>query len=314
MRGKYMAFGLTIDSPLPLPEAFPVSQDTPADVTIAIDTVVEDFVTDDGYVYARENRSWWHSMTRSRMLFNCKAGLFDIRNGCEITVQLYPDADMENAKIFLLGSAMGALQIQRGYIPLHGGAVVTQNGAMIITGGQSAGKSTMTSAFVHNRYRYITDDVSSIFIENGQAYITPAYPQRKLVRNACAPLGYDPQDLILVDRERDKLAVRDRGNWYSEPANLSIIIELHPETPENSVSVEQVTGHPRLDCVIRNLYRKWMHIPGGDMAPTDFKKILTIAAQTDIYRVYVPRDLARIALIARDIADALEKYKPGVRI
>ena len=231
MSGKYLAFGLTIDSPFPLPEALPVKQETSADVTVAIGTATEDFAADDEFSYARENRTWWHSeMTHSRTLFNCKSGLFDIRGGSEIIIQLYPDADMENVKIFLLGSAMGAVQAQRGRIPIHGGAVATKNGAVIITGNQSAGKSTMTSAFVYNGYKYLTDDVSSISIEDGRVRIIPAFPQRKLVRDACAPLGYDPDDLILVDSERDKLAIRDRDNWQDEPIVLSAIIELYRET------------------------------------------------------------------------------------
>jgi len=302
-----MAFGLIIDSPFPLPEALPVKQETHADVTVTIGTAGKDFVTDDGFADARENRTWWHNTSmHSRTMFNCKSGLFDIRGGNEVIIQLYPDADMENVKIFLLGSAMGAVQAQRGRIPIHGGAVVTQNGAAIITGNQSAGKSTMTSAFVHNGYKYLTDDVSSMSIEDGRVEIVPAYPQRKLVRDACAPLGYDPDDLILVDRERDKLAVRDRDNWQSEPIVLSVIIELYHETVEKNVSIEPVTGREKLNAVFRNLYRFWMHLPGEGIEPVVFKKMLTIAAQADIYRVGVPRDIERITHYAQDIAIALK--------
>jgi len=302
-----MAFGLIIDSPFPLPEALPVNRETQADVTVAIGTATEDFAADDEFSYARENRTWWHSeMTHSRTLFNCKSGLFDIRGGSEIIIQLYPDADMENVKIFLLGSAMGAVQAQRGRIPIHGGAVATKNGAVIITGNQSAGKSTMTSAFVYNGYKYLTDDVSSISIEDGRVRIIPAFPQRKLVRDACAPLGYDPDDLILVDSERDKLAIRDRDNWQDEPIVLSAIIELYRETEENNVSVELVTGREKLNAVFRNLYRFWMHVPGEGIEPAVFKEMLTIAAQADIYRAGVPRDIERITHFAQDIAVALK--------
>ena len=306
-----MAFGLIIDSPFPLPEALPVKQDTPPDVTVTIGTAAEDYIATDGFTYARENRTWWyHATSYSRTLFNCQSGLFDIRGGNEIIIQLYPDADMENVKIFLLGSAMGAVQAQRGRIPIHGGAVVTQNGAAIITGNQNAGKSTMTSAFVHNGYKYLTDDVSSISIEDGRVEIIPAYPQRKLVRDACISLGYDPDGLILVDSERDKLAIRERDNWQYTPIVLSAIIELYHETVENNVSAELVTGREKLNTVFRNLYRSWMHTPGEGIEPADFKKMLTIAAQADIYRVGVPRDIGRITDFAQDIAIALKLTPP----
>ena len=307
MRSKYMAFGFVIDSPVPMPEAFPADQGTAADVLITEGTAGLGFPKDDLYAKAREKRLWWRGiLADGRTLFNCLSGLFEIRNGNEIIMQLYPDADMEKARIFLLGSAMGAIQIQRGRIPVHGGAVMTSRGAMIITGGQGAGKSTMTSAFVHNGYKYLTDDVSSISIENGKALIVPAYPQRKLVRDACAPLGFDPQSLILVDGDRDKLAIRDRNNWQSSKTALSMIIVLTPEAGENAVSVELLTGRAKLECAVQNLYRMWMHYPGGSLAPTEFKKILVIAAQADVYRVRVPRSIDRITSISKEIAAALE--------
>ena len=311
MRNKYEVFGLVIESPIHLPEARQVEQDVQVDITINTTATIEELPTDEFFLQARKTRSWWQATpTRSQIIFNCNAGLFDIQNGTDIYIDLYPDANQETAKIFLLGSAMGAVQIQRGRIPIHGGAVVTPTGAMIITGGQGSGKSTMTSAFVHNGYKYITDDVSSIIIENEKASIIPAYPQRKLVRDACLPLGYDPEKLIQVDSGRDKFAIRELDNWQNEKINLSSIIELYPDTQGDKIKVESITGHQRLNFIFKNLYRAWMHYSDGDvMPPADLKKILIIASQTDIYRISVPRDITRIAEIAQNISVALEEYK-----
>ena len=303
--GRYLAFGLLIDSPIPLPEASPAGRDTPADVTVTLGEPGGGLPDDSSFIKAREKRTWWFGMPGATcMIFNCPSGLYVIKNGNEIFISLYPDADMELAKIYLLGSAMGAIQVQRGRIPVHGGVVSTPRGAMIITGGQGVGKSTMTSAFVHNGYSYLSDDVSSVSIENGHARVFPAYPQRKLIRDACAPLGYVPDDLILVDEKRDKFAVRDRDNWQSEPADLWAIIELYP-VEGGRVTVSPVTGHKKLAGVTRNLYRMWMHLPGGEMKPEVFKKVLTIASQAEEYRVEVPRDIENIAGIAGDISAAL---------
>ena len=307
MGDKYLIFGLVTDCLIPLPEAFPARPDAATDVTIICGTAGEGFQTDDSFKQAREKRYWWQGMqAENRMIFNCQAGLFEIRDGNTIIMQLYPDADNELAKIFLLGSAMGAIQVQRGRIPVHGGAIFTSNGAVIITGGQGAGKSTMTSAFVHNGYPYLTDDVSSVSFEDDNAIIFPAYPQRKLVRDACASLGYTPDDLILVDSGRDKFAVRDKENWCMEPTRLWAIAELFPIGKDEVVSVSRVKGRDMLDCVARNLYRLWMHMPDGGMKPGVFKKILNIAGQTEVYRVGVPRDIGNIAGIAQDIASELK--------
>ena len=301
-----MAFGLVIDSPITLPEAYPAKPGVPVDVTVLLGDSGHEHPADSMFIEARENKYWWQSMPdEDHTLFNCAAGLFEISNGNEIIAQLYPDAEKELAKIYLLGSAMGAVQIQRGRIPIHGGAVDTQNGAMIITGSQGSGKSTMTSAFVHNGFKYLTDDVSSVSLESGQAEVIPAYPQRKLVRDACAPLGYSPDDLIMVDSDRDKFAVRDLENWRMDPSRLWAIAELYPVGENEKVTVIPITGHDSLAYVMRNLYRMWMHVPGGALKPEVFKKILTIAAQVNVFKVEVPREIGNITGIAEDIASAL---------
>ena len=307
MGGKYIAFGLTIDSPIPLPEALPAGPGALADVVVNCGEPAGELQKDSNFDRVREKRLWWQGIPdENHMLINTKSGLFEIKNGNEINICLYPDVDMEQARVYLLGSAMGAVQVQRGRIPIHGGAVAAARGVMIITGVQGAGKSTMTSAFVRNGFSYLTDDVSSVSLENGRAIVVPAYPQRKLVRDACAPLGYVPGDLVLVDGSRDKFAVRDRDSWRPANAELWGIIELYPAGEGEGVTVSPVVGHSKLACVTRNLYRMWMHLPGGAIKPEVFKKILTIAAQAEIYRVRVPRDVASIAGIAREISSKLK--------
>jgi len=304
--GKYLAFGLVVESPVDLPEAAEAIDGAVTDVMVVIGDAGQGFVGDEIFHEARAERCWWHKMSGdNHTMFNCPVGLYEIKNGREIVIQPYPDGDEEILKIYLLGSAMGAIQVQRGRIPLHGGAVVTSRGAMVITGSQGAGKSTMTSAFVHLGYRFITDDVSSIVISDGQAMIVPAYPQRKLTGDALAPFGYDPDLLPVVDKDRDKYGIRDRENWQRDPVRLSTVIELSPDMEGQGVSAELVTGHDKLSYVMRNIYRGWMHVPGSSMSPHEFKKLLTIAAQADIYRVGVPRGIEHISDISRDIADAL---------
>ena len=307
MSDRYYAFGLTIDSPIRLPEAAAADDGVAVDVMVTIGGSDINVPDDRYFREAREKRSWWQvAPEENRLVFNCPAGLYEIKDGREIRIQPYPDANEETLKIFLLGTAMGAAQIQRGRMPIHGGAIATNRGAMIVTGGQGAGKSTMTSAFVHNGYRYLTDDVSSVDIIDGQALIIPAYPQRKLVRDAMGPLGYDPEEAVIVDNARDKFAIRDKDNWRREPLKLSLIIELFPVGEGDGVSAQSIAGKDKLGHVAKSLYRGWMHAPSGNLAPQEFKKILTIAAQADICRVGVPRGIDRISDIAGDIASLLD--------
>ena len=299
----YRAFGLTIKSPISLPEMLQVEVENP-DVEIVLGPV-------DAAEFAPESMEqrpfkWWQVVpSEERLLFGCNAGIYDITCGNKITIEVEPGTTQEMIRLFLLGSALGAIQIQRGRVPIHGGAIVAQGRAVIITGQQGAGKSTMTSALVGNGFKYLTDDVSSVEIEGGTITVNPAYPQRKLVRDACVQLGYDPETLPVVDAERDKFAIRDRKGWHDCPVPGGMILELVPVKEGESLHSEPIGGHAKLTFIMNNLYRLQMHVAGGSMPPHVFKKILTIAAGIDVYRVYVPRGITRIAAIAAELAEEL---------
>ena len=104
---RYSAFGLTIDSEIPLGEAS-CSLDGPADVVLR-----------QGQVLNPTNRSG-----PDNEFVNIRpVGAFHIRNGSEIVAQLNPDVDPELLRVILSGRMMGYLLRQRGWLPLHASAV-----------------------------------------------------------------------------------------------------------------------------------------------------------------------------------------------
>lgn len=304
----YRAFDLIIDSPFPLPEALPINSDCSADITVVFESVdLSLFFPDTAQIPSPG--SWWYTaVSKQHMAFGCLAGIYEIRDGSRIAIDPLSDVPEEQIRIFLLGSALGALQIQRGRTPLHGGAIVSNGKAVIITGQQGAGKSTMTSALVHNGFSYLTDDVSSVILRDGVPYVLPAYPQRKLVRDACISLGYDPDALVTADKGRDKLAVRDSENWAGQATPLHMLVELIAVGGTESLYAEPVAGQERLNMIMRSIYRFYMHLDGGNLPPGEFKKFLTIASNIETYRVYVPHIIKGIKLNAVELAKALDLH------
>jgi hypothetical protein len=221
--------------------------------------------------------------------------------GNRITIDALLDTLPEDIRLFLLGSALGAIQIQRGRLPIHGGAVVVNGRAVIVTGNQGAGKSTMTSALVGEGLPYLTDDVSSIAFDPAPV-VHPAYPQRKLVRDACVRLGFDPDKLPVVDSDRDKFAIRDRERWQGIAAPLGALIELSPLPKDEEMRIEPVLGHASLRLIMKHLYRPWMHLKDGQIPPDDFQKLLTAAGVLKMYKAYVPRNIDNISIYAARLA------------
>lgn len=302
----YRAFDLVIDSPLPLPEALPLSLGE-ADVEVSFGTVdTTAFLRPGSHLKPGD---WWQaSPSEQHLLFGCAAGVYEIKDGKRITIDALPGATEEKIRVFLLGSAMGAIQIQLGRIPVHGGAIVSGGKAIIITGEQGAGKSTMTSALVHNGFPYLTDDVSSITFKGDSMLVLPAYPQRKLVVDACIQLGYDPQTLPIADASRDKFAIRDRDRWCDQAKPAHMLVELVPAEKGQALSAQPITGHSQLELMMRSMYRIRMHMKGGGLAPHMFKSILTVAANLEMFRVFIPRGINNISGIASELAHVLKLH------
>ena len=302
----YMGFGLIIESALELPELLPLESGTP-DVQVLFCSVDISEVYPPG-AEAPPKGAWWQAkLSQTKLLFGCHAGIFEITSGSRINIDVAPDAAPETIRMFLLGSALGgAIQIQRGRIPIHGGSIVLHDQAMIITGTQGAGKSTMTSALVKNGFKYLTDDVSSVELFGTSFFVHAAYPQRKLVRDACTVLGLNTENLPVIDTTRDKFAIRDPENWHGTAAPLRMLIELVPADAGEKLRSEPVNGHAKLSLLMRSLYRDRMHFNNQQLPPEEFKKILNIAAALDALRIYIPRRLDDILLLAENLAEELE--------
>src|SRR5690606_9601089 len=75
-----------------------------------------------------------------------EVGRFQITNGIEILYSVNEETVLDTARLYILGSCIGAVLQQRGYLVLHGNAIsIDGEYATIFIGSQGAGKSTMTA-------------------------------------------------------------------------------------------------------------------------------------------------------------------------
>src|SRR5690606_10479084 len=110
------------------------------------------------------------------------AAIYRVRDGCEIAVSPFEDADPGLVRLYVLGSCMGALLLQRRMLPLHGSALAIDGKAYVIVGPSGAGKSTLAAALAARGQRLISDDISPIRWQEDEALpsVVPSYPQQKL--------------------------------------------------------------------------------------------------------------------------------------
>ena len=245
MSHLYSAYGLTIESDICCPELEPGSGS--ADVAIRLGQTPErldDPVARQTCVDIEPDQCLLRleKVARARYL---------IRNGNEIIVDRLPDANPETLLLFLLSSCFSSVLYQRDLLPMHGNAIDTARGAIVIAGDSGAGKSTLALTLVRRGYRLITDDLCPItFDDNATPFVQPGIPRLKLWADTLEHSGLiqpgDSSPLQRVRPELDKYALPLDDAFCREATALHKIYVLkisnHPQP-----LLENLTGLQKLD-------------------------------------------------------------------
>lgn len=201
-----------------------------------------------------------------------EVALYRVEEGCRILITPLPEAPAEKIRLFLLGSAMGALLYQRGLFPLHGSAVETVWGAMIFVGVQGAGKSTLAAEFHRQGYRLLSDDVCAVAATPEGLQIIPAMAQFRLRADAYERFGVTPGARFDVD----KYVVPMGEGQCPHPVPLRaihILDDYDKSTPE----FEVLRGFDRVQRTLENLYRP--HYLKGQGTQSDLMRMAGLIAQ-----------------------------------
>ncbi len=134
---SYTAYGLRVQSSLALPGR--AGGDGPADVEIKSDRLHLPSCgpIKDGCVRASINEA---------LLSWRNVGVFLVRSGHEIVVDVRPGLDDRLVQLLLLGPAFAALLHQRGHLVLHASAVSIDGEVVVFLGRSGCGKSTIAAA------------------------------------------------------------------------------------------------------------------------------------------------------------------------
>ena len=202
---------------------------------------------------------------------------FKIQAGQHISYQIYPGVTPETLRLFLLGSCMGALLQQRGYIVLHGNAVsMDKKSASIFLGESGAGKSTLAAWYIKKNHYFLADDVCAIKLdENNLPCIIPAYPQIKLWQKSADLLNIETKNLRRIRPEEEKFSLILRDQFCTQSLPIKEIVEIN-HLEENCS--ETLTGHNKFLCLLKNIYR-YSFLVEQNLMSTHNKKLLDLASK-----------------------------------
>lgn len=294
---KYYLYGMYVESEIEIEEAYSVEFENEPEVKITLGQMPEEV----NKMYEGRGKD------ESFLATSVDELVFRIPNVAEywvtkdkITVNKFEEAKLSDVKCFILGSCFGYCMLLRKKVVMHGGGISKNGKGLIITGESGAGKSTVTDALIGTGYQFIADDVCALSEIDERVHIDMAYPQQKLCRDAAVNKGYDLSELIYINEDRDKFAIRLKDGFLKDGADFDYLFEI-VVSEENELSYKKVTGHEKLMLLLRNVYR------GEDGfktwgVPTDYmQKCLKIASTVNIYQIARPKDLNTLPQIVEFI-------------
>lgn len=277
----YSAYNLTIRSVFTLPELHASNADEEegeADVRIGWGEIPAD-----GFEGGRQiGRSLW--VGRERLLLRVPGvARFLVSNGNEILVDPEPGSDDESIRLFLLGSAFGALLFQRGYLVLHGNAVRIGDQCMVCVGRSGAGKSTLATGFMRRGFSVLADDVVPV---DAECRALPGFPRIKLWQDVADRLEIDTGGLprIRPSMEKFNLPIDAGGMRESLPIRWVFVLG---SGLDDEMRLEPIRGMDRFRPLRNHTYRV-RYLEGMDLGAEHLRLCAKLAERIRLARLTRP--------------------------
>jgi len=269
----YHAFGMTIQTDLEFIELPPVD----SNVAVVDLRILE---AEDAFEFPNLDVELSVHEERRRFLFQVN-GVADflIEYGNRITYRREDGVGDEILRLYLLGSCLGCILQQRGYVVLHGNAVsVNGKDCKIIVGHTGAGKSTYAAWRFRQGDWILADDVCAVGQDDeGNPQVIPSFPQVKLWQTSADLLGIPTSGLRRIRSENDKYALPLGSQFYATPLVLTEVVELRA----NNETVESINGMDKSRCLIEHSYR-YHFVKKMGLASDYGKKLLNLANRIQI--------------------------------
>jgi len=203
--------------------------------------------------------------------------------------------DEQVLRLLVLGPALAVVLHQRKMLALHAAAVELNGGAIAFVGGPGSGKSTLAAVFYKRGYGIITDDVTAIHPDKeNNPLVFPGFPQLKLWPEAVTSLGYNPDELPLLEPGSKKRVSPVTQRFSQNPVPLRRIYVLAEAQTKEIISLKPQDA---LIELVRYSYRasllKWIG------AERHFSQCASLVNSVPIKRLNRPLSFSALPNVAR---------------
>jgi hypothetical protein len=248
MTYRHQVFGLTITSELECPELLAAAPDARPDIQVRLANLTPDPDS------ARGDADPVQSAPGVYQFRIAGVACYRVEAGERILIDPVPGAAEVDVRLWLLGTALGALLHQRGLLPLHVSALALDGAAFAFCGESGAGKSTLAAALHRRGLPLLTDDVGLAVPEGDRVLFYPGFPRIKLWRDALDHFGLDHRPLIRDLTRLDKYHLRLVDDFQDRPLPLRHLYRLE-RAADDAIRIEPLSGHRAIGLIRDNTYR-----------------------------------------------------------
>lgn len=324
----YSAFGLLLESNLPIPGPQPMATNLPADVSvhlgekpawIALDPEpqTEPYYSSP-YLGERSEpalRVWrLRGGAFHRLLYSDATQFIVDSAGTQVWATWPPGLTLEDTATYLLGPILGLVLRLRGTVCLHASAVAIANQAVVLLGPAGAGKSTTAAGFAQLGYPVFSDDVVPLSEDAAQFFVLPAYPHLRLWPDSVDSLFGSAEALPRLTPTWDKRyldLLRDAGSFQRERLPLAAIYFLGERSAEPSAPfVEPLPPRDAVMTLVANTYVNYLL--DRDMRAREFEMLSRVVRLIPVRRVRPHSDSAALQRLCQVIAGDFRALTPPV--
>jgi hypothetical protein len=169
-----------------------------------------------------------HLSDREAIFSIAKVGRFRVSGGYQIGVDPEPNAEQNLVQSFLVGNALALLLYQRERLVLHASVISINGQGIAFLGDSGAGKSSIAAAFLARGHKFLVDDLASVDILAGAAWVDPGFPFIKLSDETKETLALTPEQLEFMGMVDDKASYRLNHLASKERVRLQQIYVVQP--------------------------------------------------------------------------------------
>jgi hypothetical protein len=296
----YSAYGLNINSAVPLPELIPAGSGE--DVTVRLSNLSDSFLETELKDAVRFERSGFFVRVSTAAIFYHWNGVGRalIRNGSEVIIEPDPSIEKTDLSPFITGTILAVLLHQRGTMVLHSSAVIINGEGVAFLGEKGAGKSTFAAYLQLKGHRLITDDLVAVKFSGGEIETIPGFPRIRLWSDSLESVGLNPEDLPRINKFINKRSLHCSKKFSISPVKLS---RLYILSEGDEIEIERLNEKEAFIEIARYTYLS-RYLQATGKIKEHFHQCQAVVKSVPVFKLQRPHDFGKLP----ELASKIENY------